>query len=258
MTPIIQLEHVNLMRGDKEILHDLSLAIHEGEQLVLLGPNGCGKSTLLKTLTCELYPLAQAKTRVNLFGRERWDVSELKKRLGIVQNDLPGKPMLEISGLDAVLTGFFSSSKLWPNLTVTTEMRDRAEATLDRVGAKYLRDQVFGHMSSGQQRRILIGRALVASSECLLLDEPSNTLDLFAQRESRLLMRELAQQGTTIVLITHQVADIIPEMSRIVMMRDGRIAADGPRKKLLTAKSLSDLFATDVHLAEQDGFFHAW
>ncbi len=258
MMPIVQLEHVNVVRGGQEVLHDLSLSIRQGEQLALLGPNGCGKSTLLKTLTCELYPLAQLETKVSLFGRERWDVSQLKKRLGVVQNDLPGKPMLEISGLDAVLTGFFSSSALWPNLPVTLEMRDRAEATLDRVGARTLRDQIFGHMSSGQQRRVLIGRALVGSSECLLLDEPSNALDLFAQRELRVLMRELAEQGTTIVLITHQVADIIPEMSRIVMMRDGRIAADGSRKQLLTAASLSEIFATDVRLAEQDGFFHAW
>jgi iron complex transport system ATP-binding protein len=113
-------------------------------------------------------------------------------------------------------------------------------------------------MSSGQQRRILIARALVASAGCLLLDEPSNTLDLAAQRELRALMRTLAQQGTTILLITHQVADIIPEMKRVVMMRDGRIVADGPRATLLTEDRLSELFATDVRLTHHEGFFHAW
>jgi iron complex transport system ATP-binding protein len=254
----VALDHVNVMRGERKVLHDISLAIEEGEQIALVGPNGCGKSTLLKTMTCELYPLAEPEMQVSLFGRQRWDVTELKKRLGVVQNDLPGKPMLKITGLDAVLTGFFSSSTLWPNLTITDEMRTSAQVMLERVGAASLRNHVFGEMSSGQQRRILIARALVASAGCLLLDEPSNTLDLFAQRELRELLRTLAQQGTTIMLITHQVADIIPEMRRVLMMRDGRIAADGPREELLTAARLTELFATEVRLTEHDGFFHAF
>ncbi len=255
--PFVELAHVNLVRGEHQVLHDISLTIHEGEQIALLGPNGCGKSTLIKTLTCELYPLAEPKMRVSLFGRERWDVTELKKRLGVVQADLPGKPMLSITGLDAVLTGFFSSSTLWPHLTVTQEMRDKAEAMLELVGATTLRDRIFGEMSSGQQRRTLIARALVASAGCLLLDEPSNTLDLAAQRDLRVTLRKLAQQGTTIILITHQVADIIPEIERIVMMKEGSIMADGHRAELLTEASLSQLFSTDVKLMEHNGFLHA-
>jgi iron complex transport system ATP-binding protein len=254
----VRLEHVNVMRGERKVLHDVSLAIEEGEQIALLGPNGCGKSTLLKTLTCELYPLAEPAMRVSLFGRERWDVTELKKRLGVVSNDLPGKPFLKITGYEAVLTGYFSSSTLWPNLTITAEMRERAEAMLERVGASALREHVFGEMSSGQQRRILIARALVASAGCLLLDEPSNTLDLFAQRELRELMRTLARQGTTIILITHQVADIVPEMKRVLMMREGRIVADGRREELLTEGRLGELFGTEVRLMERAGFYHAW
>jgi iron complex transport system ATP-binding protein len=245
------------MRGERLALHDISLSIRDGEQIALLGPNGCGKSTLLKTMTCELYPLAEPEMRVRLFGRERWDVTELKKRLGVVQAELPGKPMLRQTGLDAVITGFFSSSALWPNLTITAEMRERAEAMLERVGANTLREHLFGEMSSGQQRRVMIARALVASADCLLLDEPSNTLDLFAQNELRGVMRRLAQQGTTIILITHQVADIIPEMQRVVMMRGGRIVADGAREGLLTEEVLSELFSTEVRLMERDGFFHA-
>jgi len=254
----VRLEHVNMMRGARKVLHDVSLAIEEGEQIALLGPNGCGKSTLLKTLTCELYPLAEPAMRVSLFGRERWDVTELKKRLGVVQNELPGKPLLKVTGYEAVLTGFFSSSTLWPNLTISEKMREKAEAMLERVGAAELREHVFGEMSSGQQRRILIARALVASAGCLLLDEPSNTLDLFAQRELRELMRTLAQHGTTIILITHQVADIVPEMKRVLMMRDGRIVADGGREELLTEDRLGELFGTEVGLMERGGFFHAW
>ena len=166
--------------------------------------------------------------------------------------------MFKITGREAVLTGFFSSSTLWPNLIVTTAMEDRTEEVLERIGATNLRGAIFGEMSAGQQRRILIGRALVASSGCLLLDEPSNALDLSAQRDLRDLLITLASQGTTILHITHHIADIIPAMQRVLLMRDGRIVADGPREQLLTAPVLSGLFGADVQLSEHNGFYHAW
>ena len=256
--PFLELEHVNVMRGNRRVLHDINLSVQAGEHIALLGPNGCGKSTLLKTMTCELYPLADDNTRVRIFGRERWDLTELKKKLGVVQNEIPGKPILKINGRDAVMTGFFSSSTLWPNLTITDEMHDRVEEVMRQIDALKLRGRVFGEMSAGQQRRILIGRALVASSGCLLLDEPSNALDLSAQRDLRELLKVLAEQGTTILQITHHIADIIPAMKRVLLMRDGRFIADGARADLLTAPALSELFETEVHLTEHNGFYHAW
>ena len=256
--PFLQLSHVNVARGENVVLHDVNLSVNAGEHIAILGPNGCGKSTLIKTITCECYPIVQPMTEVSIFGRSRWDLTELKKRLGVVSTELPGKQTLTTTGRDAVLTGFFSSSTLWPNLTVTDEMVTRADEVLALIDAEPFRDKLVGHMSAGQQRRIMIGRALVASSQMLLLDEPSNALDIAAQQELRSLMRRLAQQGTGILLITHHVSDIIPEIDRILMMKDGRILADGPKSKLLTAPALSDLFRTEVHLTEKDGFHHAW
>ena len=256
--PFLELEHVNVMRGNRRVLQDINLSVQAGEHIALLGPNGCGKSTLLKTMTCELYPLADENSRVRIFGRERWDLTELKKKLGVVQNEIPGKPILKISGRDAVMTGFFSSSTLWPNLTITPEMHDRVEQVMGQIDALKLRGHIFGEMSAGQQRRILIGRALVASSGCVLLDEPSNALDLSAQRDLRELLMVLAEQGTTILQITHHIADIIPAMNRVLLMRDGRIIADGARAELLTAPALSELFETEVHLTDHNGFYHAW
>jgi iron complex transport system ATP-binding protein len=254
----LYLSHVNVARGENVVLHDINLSVNAGEHIAILGPNGCGKSTLIKTITCECYPIVQPETEVSIFGRERWDLTELKKRLGVVSAELPGKQTLTTSGRDAVLTGFFSSSTLWPNLTVTDEMRSRADEILALIDAEPLRDKLVGHMSAGQQRRIMIGRALVASSQMLLLDEPSNALDLAAQQDLRNLLRRLAQQGTGILLITHHVSDIIPEIDRILMMKDGRIVADGARSQLLTEQKLSDLFHVEVRLTEKDGFHHAW
>ena len=265
MPPFLHLAHVNVARGDNVVLHDINLTVNTGEHIAILGPNGCGKSTLIKTITCECYPLAQPETKVSIFGRERWDLTELKKRLGVVSPELPGRPTLHTSGRDAVLTGFFSSSTLWPNLTVTETMQARADEVLAQVDAIDLANKPVGEMSAGQQRRIMIGRALVGSSsaadgatQMLLLDEPSNALDMAAHTDLRNLLRKLAQQGTGILLITHHIADILPEIDRILMMKDGRIVADGPKADLLTAPRLRDLFKTDVQISERDGFFHAW
>lgn len=279
--PILGLKNVNVARGERTILHNINLHLAAGEHLAILGPNGCGKSTLLKTLTCELYPLAinpdGSRPTVRIFGRERWDLTHLRQRLGVVSADLPGKPILATTGLDAILTGFFGSSTLWPNLIVTPAMRDRAEEVLLQVGASTLRDHPIGQMSAGQQRRIMIARALAGSraaaatqqgtasfvnptnpTEMLLLDEPSNALDLAAQQDLRALLRRLAHTGVTLLLITHHTADIIPEIGRVLLMANGQIDADGAKRDLLTASRLSTLFGTSLEVTERDGYFHAW
>jgi iron complex transport system ATP-binding protein len=258
MSAFLELENVNVARGEKVVLHDVNLRVDAGEHIAILGPNGCGKSTLIKSMTCELYPVALEGTRVSIFGRERWDLTELKKRLGVVSADLPGKATAKTTARDAVLTGFFSSSTLWPNLLVTDAMRTRADEVLELVGAAAIAEKLVGEMSAGQQRRVMIGRALVGSGDMLLLDEPSNALDLAAQQDLRTMLRGLAQKGTGILLITHHIADILPEINRVILMRAGRIVADGAKAELLTGRVLSELFGAQVEVTERDGFFHAW
>jgi iron complex transport system ATP-binding protein len=263
MEPLIELKHVHVARGEQIVLHDVSLRVDAGEHLAILGPNGCGKSTLLKAMTRELYPLVKAETSVRILGRERWDLTELKRRMGVVSPELPGRPTLHTTGFDAILTGFFSSSTLWPNLTVTAAMRERTEEILAQVGAEALREKLVGEMSAGEQRRVMIGRALAGASahgevQMLLLDEPSNALDLGAQHDLREMLRGLAARGVTIVMITHHIADILPEMQRIVMMREGRVVADGAKSELLTEKRLSELFGREIAMTERGGYWNAW
>ncbi|MFT4114633.1 MAG: ABC transporter ATP-binding protein [Silvibacterium sp.] len=254
----LEMQHVNVARGENVVLHDVSLTIHEGEHVAILGPNGCGKSTLIKTITRECYPIAAPDSKVELLGRVRWDVSQMRKHLGVVEAHLPGERTLTTPGLEAVVAGFFSASSLWPNLTVLPEMWTKAEEALDRMGAGYLRDKLVGEMSAGQQRRIMIARALVHDPGTLLLDEPSNALDISAQRELREALRLVVQQGTGVIMVTHHLADILPEMNRVIMMRDGRIFADGTKQELLTSEHLRELFGVDVTLLERDGYFHHW
>src|SRR5580704_9035342 len=222
----LDLREVDVARGERVVLHGVNLSIRAGEHVAIMGPNGCGKSTLILAMTCQLYPIVRPGMRVRICGRERWDLTELRKHFGVVSAgpmgaELPGERTAVTRGLDAVIAGFFSASTLWPNLHVTDEMRARAWEALKRIEAAHLAEQLVGTMSAGEKRRILIARALVHRPQQLLLDEPSNALDLAAQRELRETLRGLAREGTGLVMVTHHLGDILPEIERIILMRDG-------------------------------------
>jgi iron complex transport system ATP-binding protein len=261
-TNFLELRHVNVARGDRVVLHDVNLSIRAGEHVAILGPNGCGKSTLIMTMNCQIYPMVKPGMKVHIFGRERWDLTELRKHFGVVaaglRGDLPGERMAVTTGMDAVLAGFFSASALWPNLHVTGEMRTRAVEALERIDALHLRNRLLGEMSAGEMRRIMIARALVHRPRQLLLDEPSNALDLAAQRSLRETMRKLAGEGTGLVLVTHTLGDILPEIKRVILIRAGRIVGDGPREELLTEARLSELFRVPVHIGRDEEWLHSW
>lgn len=259
----LELENVNVARGDRVVLHDVNLNIRAGEHVAILGPNGCGKSTLILAITCQIYPIVTPGMKVRIFGRERWDLTQLRKQFGVVSSgltgaELPGERTAVTTGLDAVIAGFFSASTLWPNLHVTAEMRERAVEALERMEALHLAEQLVGEMSAGEKRRILIARALVHRPSQLLLDEPSNALDLAAQRELRETLRRLAAAGTGLILVTHHLGDILPEIERIILMRSGRIVGDGPREEMLTAPRLSGLFNTPIRIGRDEEWLHSW
>jgi iron complex transport system ATP-binding protein len=252
------MQQVNVARGEAIVLHNINLTITSGEHVAILGPNGCGKSTLIKTITCECYPIFTPEMQCRLLGRERWDVSQLRSHLGVVSADLPGERTPVSKGRDVVVAGFFSASTIWPNLHITEEMRASAHEAMALMEATHLADKLVGEMSAGEQRRIMIARALVHKPEMLLMDEPSNALDMAAQRELRDALRVVAQQGTGIIMVTHHLADILPEINRVIMMQSGRIVADGPRQQLITVARLRELFGVEVALTERDGYWHSW
>src|SRR5579863_2055313 len=260
-SPLLALHNVTVVRGDsseRPALDGVSLRIGAGEHVCILGPNGCGKSTLIKTITRECYPVAREGSSISILGRDRWNIFELRSLLGIVSPDLLASCTTDATGRDVVLSGFFSSTRIFPHHHPDPGHLARAEATLARLGIAHLAHRAVAHMSSGEAKRTLIARALVHDPQTLLFDEPSNALDIAAQLQLRDTMRELAQGGMGILLVTHHVAEIIPEIERVVLLRDGQIVADGPKEKLLTAPHLTDLFKTKVQIGHHDGYYHLY
>ena len=246
------------MRGDHAALQDISLEIAAGEHVCILGPNGCGKSTLIKTITRECYPLAREGSAISILGRERWDIFQLRSLLGIVSPDLLASCTSDATGRDVVLSGFFSSTRIFPHHHPDPHHLAQALEALARLGIAHLANRPVVEMSSGEAKRTLIARALVHDPQTLLFDEPSNALDIGAQLQLRDTMRGLARSGIGILLVTHHVSEIIPEIERVVLLREGKILMDGRKSDVLTAGNLAALFGASFRLVQQDDFFHLY
>lgn len=239
-------------------MNGFNLHIESGEHVAILGPNGSGKSTLIKTITRECYPLLRPDTAMRILGQENWNIFELRAHLGVVSNDLMARCTRDITGRELVLSGFFGSIGIWPTHEVTPEMEAAAQLAMERLDAGRLAGRWLDELSSGEARRLLIARALIHHPSTLLLDEPTTSLDLPALREVRSHLRALASDGVGLLLVTHHLDDIIPEIDRVVLLKDGAVLVDGPKQDVLTSARLSEVFRVPVEVIERDGFYHAW
>lgn len=258
-TPLIEYKNITVCRGEKVALDTLTLSIAVGEHVAILGPNGCGKSTLIKTMTRECYPrLDGPDSWMRIMGKEIWNVFDLRAMLGIVSNDLMQTCTRDYSAREIVLSGFFSSIGIWPNHHVTPQMEQRTNELMEQFEITHLAERNTDELSSGEARRVLIARALAHEPKALVLDEPTTSLDFHATHELRETLRKVAQSGTSIVLVTHHLPDIIPEIGRVILMRGGKVLRDGPKPQVLTSAALSEVFATQAEVVERDGYYQVW
>jgi iron complex transport system ATP-binding protein len=258
MQQLLELKNVCVQRGNRLVLNNFNLEVQQGEHIAILGPNGSGKSTLIKTLNRECYPLLKPETVLRIMDRESWNIFELRKHIGLVSNDLMAQCTRDIKGLELVVSGFFGSIGIWDKHEVTEEMRHSALTAMQRLEVTHLAHRWLDELSSGEARRLLIARALIHHPDTLLLDEPTTSLDLPSLREVRSQLRKLAAEGVGLLLITHHLDDIIPEIDRVVLLRDGQVAFDGPKHEVLTSERLSATFGIPLDVISRDGFYHAW
>jgi iron complex transport system ATP-binding protein len=255
--PLIELGNVSVQRGQRVVLDGVTLRIAQGEHVAVLGPNGSGKSTLIKLISRELYPRPKPEPwSLRILGRDRWHLFDLRNHLGLVSADWMQMCTRDYSGAEIVLSGFFGSVGVWPYHHVTAEMERKTSEVLDLLEISSLARRNTTEMSSGEARRILIARALVHDPQALILDEPTTSLDLRATAELREILRKLAARGISIIMVTHHLPDIIPEMRRAVLFREGRVFCDGPVERVLRAGPLSALFGIPVEVLERAGYYY--
>jgi iron complex transport system ATP-binding protein len=263
-TPVLELRAATVVKSDRRILDALTLTIAEGEHTAIIGPNGAGKSALVSLLTHDDRPLRHedGSPSVLVFGESRWNVFDLRAQLGIISADLHHRFVLgnnegRVTGEAAVLSGFLATQGILRYGAVTPEMRSHATEGLTRMGVAHLAKRRLDEMSTGEARRVLLARALVTAPRALILDEPTTGLDLVARHDFMERVRHVARAGTTLILITHHIEEIVPEIQRVVLVSHGQIAASGSKRDILTSSRISALFGAPIALEEDDGYYYA-
>lgn len=261
---LLNINHATVIKNGKRVLYDLTFAIREGEPTAIVGPNGAGKSSLIRLISRMDYPLAHADgtPAVTILGRDSWNVFELRPWLGIVSAELQffyltrtlaGRTL----GREAVLSGFFASFGLFEHQQVSAAMQLQASEALELMEAGHLADKMVEQMSTGELRRIIIARSLAPNPRALILDEPTTGLDLAVRHRFLETLRKIARQGKTIILVTHHVEEIFPEIQRVILMHQGRILVDGDKAAVLTGPNLSAMFGTPVTVRGEQGYYYA-
>jgi iron complex transport system ATP-binding protein len=258
--PLLQLRDCVVVRDGRAILSVDELTLSAGEQVAVLGPNGAGKSTLIRLLTRDVRPLAHddGSAAVLLLGRERWDLLDARRNMGIVSGALQETYAVNVTVRDAVVSGFFGSVGLYRHQQVTAAMLSKTDELLALLGIERLAGRTMDTLSTGEARRALIARALVHDPAVLVLDEPTDGLDPHAQWHVLHAVSDIARAGHAVVLVTHHVSDIVPEVTRIVMLKDGRVLHDGGKRELLTSEAMAELFDIPANIEERDGWYRLW
>jgi iron complex transport system ATP-binding protein len=244
--PVIEISGLRVDR-DALILDDLNWTVRRGEHWVILGANGSGKTSLLSTLTGYM-PLTSGAIAVlgETYGRSDW--RELRKRIGIVSSSVHQMMAGHENSLETIISGRHAMIGMWGEIPDVE--RKQALQILRQVEALPIRDRPWRVLSQGERQRVLIGRALMARPELLILDEPCAGLDPVAREHFVQFLERLARRrdAPTLVLVTHHVEEIMPAFSHVLVLQDGRVLVAGAKPEVLTSATLSRAFRASVRL----------
>src|SRR5690349_7743971 len=254
---ILDIQRAQVYRGDTCVFENLSFVLERDQHTAILGPNGAGKSTILKLLAGDVHAVPKDETVIRLFGETQWNVWEIRKRLGMVSHDLQHHYMEQVTGLKVVLSGYYASIGTYGHQDFTYAQIARARTVMDDLVIGHMTDRRYAAMSTGEQRRCLLARALVHDPSVLVLDEPTSGLDLTATFHYLDLVRSYMRKGKTILLVTHHIHEIPPEVQRVVLLKKGTIVEDGEKKVVLSEANLGHLFDCPVTLAYANGWYQA-
>ncbi|MEM7783793.1 MAG: ATP-binding cassette domain-containing protein [Planctomycetota bacterium] len=252
MSELLSIRDADIFRGRTKVFENLTLTIDTSQNTAIVGPNGAGKTTLLKVLAREIYP---SQGMVSIFGKQHWNVWDLRKRFGIVSNDLQQNYSKSATGFQVILSGYHASTDVFGHQNFQPDQIDFAKQISHEMGVDHLNEKQFSKMSTGEQRRHLLGRALVNDPDALVLDEPTSGLDIPAMFRYVELIQNLIAAGKTIILVTHHINEIPPEIQTIILMENGKVKEVGNKQSVLTCEILSRLFKTNVKVLQARGYY---
>ncbi|GGA22780.1 ABC transporter ATP-binding protein [Psychrobacillus lasiicapitis] len=247
MDKVIAFKDVSWRRSGQEILSQINWEVKENEHWAILGLNGSGKTSLLNIVNGYNFP---STGNVSVLGHEfgRTNLPELRKEIGYVSSSLERfSQILERETVEEIIvSGKFASFGLYEK--VSNEDWEKADALLSALRLDYLNGKSYNSLSQGERRRVLIARALMSDPKILILDEPCTGLDVFSREEVLFLMNEIVQNDCHLLYVTHHIEEIVDVISHVILLRDGKIVASGPKEEVLTDELLSEAYKMPVKI----------
>jgi iron complex transport system ATP-binding protein len=250
--PVLGVSGLAIRRGRTVILENIHWRVLSGEHWVILGANGSGKTSLLCALTGYLTPTAgEVEVLGQRYGCTDW--RELRQRLGLVSSAIRQRIPPDEPALETVVSGKNAMIDFWGQMTAAD--RRRARRILQQTECLALADRPWLFLSQGERQRVLIGRALMAKPALLILDEPCAGLDPAAREHFLQFLQRLGRSAhpPTLVLVTHHVEEITPVFSHVLILKNARVMAQGPKKRTLTSAALSEAFGAPTRLRQRRG-----
>ncbi|MCL2318139.1 MAG: ATP-binding cassette domain-containing protein [Methanomassiliicoccaceae archaeon] len=254
----LEMHDVSVIKGGKKILDSITLSIEQNESVAIVGSNGSGKTTLIKLLRGELHPYynEESPSIMKIFGDPNWNVFDVRSKMGVVSMDLQNQFASETLVSEVIASGFFGSIDVFRNMKVTEQMISKAYDSAVMMGIDDLFNRTLEGISLGEMRRALIARALVTDPSALVMDEPMTGLDIVMASKFRKMFDILIEAGVSLVVVTHNLEDIPDKIDRVIMMKNGKIFADGKKDKLLTSKIMSELYDESIKVECDNGTYH--
>jgi iron complex transport system ATP-binding protein len=253
----LEMRGVSVVRDGKRILDSIDLSIDENESVAIIGNNGSGKTTLIKLLRGEVNPYYDVNSppAMKIFGEENPNIFDLRSRMGIVSMDIQGRFSQDTTVSEVIASGFFGSLDVFRNMKVTDDMVSKVRDAALMMGIEDLLFRTIDGLSLGEMRRALIARALVNGPGTLVMDEPMTGLDITMASKFRKMFDILMNAGVSLIMVTHDLADIPESIERIIMMKDGKIFADGKKDSLFTSEMVSELYDEPIKVEHDNGAY---
>jgi len=245
---VVDIVNATVRYGKEEALHDFNWQVRRGEHWFILGPNGAGKTTLVKMLMGLKWPLFGAKVKIlgNLFGEA--NLFEVRKKIAWVSPFLLKWTSAQASALEVVMSGL--DGTIGMHREATAEELEKAHAQMRDLHCDHIATHCFEDVSSGEQVKLLLGRAMIASPELLILDEACVHLDMRTREHVLAHVSELTSRpdAPTVIFITHRIEDITRTFTRGMLLKGGRALATGAREDILTEANLESTFEMPLKL----------
>lgn len=247
---MISLENVSAGYEEREVLHNINVNFKQGKVTVLIGPNGCGKSTLLKALV-RINPHKSGSIFVNGKEIEGYKTVELAKQISYLSQS---KNIPDITVLKMVLHGRFAYLN-YPR-RYRKEDYEMAKKALAWVGMLDLEQEPMHRLSGGMRQKVYIAMALAQDTSIILMDEPTTYLDIHHQLKTMDMVRQLAKEGKTVVMVLHDLSQAFRTADEIVVLHDGIIQAHGTPKEVYESGKITEIFGVHIEQVKTRTGYH--